>query len=89
MNHDSTPRWKKIIIAVSIVPLLWWPVSLLHDTGYLFTGTKRVLMMLFPFYALLSVWIAWYCRNDRPEVMWILLVLLWMSYAAIFTLAAF
>lgn len=88
MANDHTSRWKKILIGVSILPLLWWPVSLLHDTGYLFTGTKQALMMIFPFYALLSVGIAWYCRDDRPEIMWLLLLLLWLSYAAIFTMAA-
>ncbi len=88
MQNNSTPRWKKILIGVSLLPLLWWPVSLLHDTGYLFTGTKRILMILFPFYALISIGLAWHCRDDRPEVMWVLLAVLWLSYAAIFTLAA-
>ena len=87
-NHYITPRWKKIVIGLSIVPLLWWPVSLLHDTNYLFNGTERVLMIIFPFYALISIAMAWYCREERPEVMWVLLVLLWLSYAAIFTMAA-
>ncbi len=88
MQNNSTPRWKKILIGVSLLPLLWWPVSLLHDTGYLFTGTKRILMILFPFYALISIGLAWLCRDDRPEVMLVLLAVLWLSYAAIFTLAA-
>ena len=88
MEHDKTPSWKKWIIGISLLPLLWWPVSILHDSAYLFNGTKRMLMILFPFYALGSVAIAWYCRNERPEIMWILLILLWLSYAAIFALAA-
>lgn len=89
MDSSSQPsKWKKIVIGLSLLPLLWWPVSLLHDTGYLFTGTKRVLMILFPFYALMSLGLAWYCRDDRPEVMWVLLVVLWLSYAAVFTMAA-
>lgn len=76
------------MIVLSALPLLWWPVSLLHDSAFLFSGTKRVLMMLFPFYAILSLGFAWYCRNERREVMWVLLVVLWLSYAAIYTLAA-
>lgn len=88
MAHDPSPRWKKIIILLSIVPLLWWPVSLMHDTGFVFNEAARLLMFLFPFYALPSVAFAWYCREERPEVMWVLLILLWLSYAAIFTLAA-
>jgi len=88
MKRDHTPGWKKIVIALSVLPLLWWPVSLLHDTGFLFTGIKRVLMMLFPIYALLSLGLAWYCRNERPEVMWVLLIVLWLSYAGIFTMVA-
>lgn len=87
-NKEHTPRWIKLLIGLSVLPLLWWPVSLLHDTGYLLSGVKRVLMMLFPFYALLSLGFAWHCRNERREVMWVLLVLLWLSYAAIYTLAS-
>lgn len=88
MEHEHTPRWKKLVIWMSLLPLLWWPVSILHDSAYLWDGTKRLLMILFPFYALGSVLLAWHCRNERPEVMWILLILLWFSYAAIFAVAA-
>lgn len=88
MEREHTPRWKKLVIWLSLLPLLWWPVSLLHDSAYLWDGTKRILMILFPFYALGSVLLAWHCRNERPEVMWILLILLWFGYAAIFALAA-
>lgn len=88
MEHENTPRWKKLVIWLSLLPLLWWPVSILHDSAYLWDGTKRLLMTLFPFYALGSVLLAWHCRNERPEVMWILLILLWFSYAAIFAVAA-
>ena len=84
----NSERWIKLLIVLSALPLLWWPVSLLHDSAFLFSDTKRVLMMLFPFYAILSLGFAWYCRNERREVMWVLLVVLWLSYAAIYTLAA-
>ena len=88
MEQNETPRWKKLVISLSLLPLLWWPVSIIHDSAYLFNGTKRLLMVLFPFYALGSVVMAWFCRNERPEIMWILLILLWLSYAAIFAIAA-
>lgn len=88
MYHDKTPRWKNLMIWLSLLPLLWWPVSILHDSAYLFNGTKRLLMVIFPFYAFGSVLIAWFCRNERPEIMWVLLILLWLSYAAIFAVAA-
>ena len=45
-------------------------------------------MLMFPLYALGSVVMAWYCREERPEIMWVLLVLLWLSYGAIFAMAA-
>ena len=88
MEYEKTPRWKKLLIGLSLLPLLWWPVSVLHDSAFIFNGTKRLLMILFPFYALGSVAMAWHCRNERPEVMWVLLILLWLSYAAIFIMAA-
>ena len=87
-DREITPRWIKLLIGLSALPLLWWPVSLLHDTGYVLNGTERVLMMIFPFYALISLALAWHCRNERREVMWVLLVVLWLSYAAIYVLAA-
>ena len=88
MEQIPTPRWKRLMIWLSLLPLLWWPVSLLHDSAYLWDGTKRLLMIIFPFYALGSVFLAWHCRTERTEIMWILLLLLWLSYAAIFALAA-
>ncbi len=87
-DRENTPHWIKVLIGLSALPLLWWPVSLLHDTAFVFSGTKRVLMMLFPLYAILSLAFAWYFRNDRREVMWVLLAVLWLSYAAIYTLAS-
>ena len=88
MEPSNNPRLMKTIILLSLLPLLWWPVSLLHDTGFVFNGTARVLMLAFPFYAIITTALAWHCRNERPEVMWVLLVVLWLSYAAIFSLAA-
>ena len=88
MEQEKTPRWKKLIIWLSLLPLLWWPVSIIHDSAYLWDGTKRLLMILFPFYALGSVLLAWHCRNERPEAMGIIILLLWFSYAAIFAVAA-
>lgn len=85
---QQTPRWKKLLIGLSLLPLLWWPVSLLHDSAFVFNGTKRLLMILFPFYAIGSIALAWHCRNERPEVMWILIIVLWLSYASIFAIAA-
>lgn len=87
-NKEHSPRWIKFVIGLSALPLLWWPVSLLHDSGFLFKSNVRVLMMVFPFYVLLSLFFAWHCRHERREVMWVLLVLLWLSYGAIYALAA-
>ena len=87
-DKEHTPGWIKLLIGLSALPLLWWPVSLLHDTGFVFDGTVRMLVMLFPFYAILSLGFAWHCRNERREAMWVLLVLLWLSYGAIYTLAS-
>lgn len=87
-SQEHTPRWIKLVIGLSALPLLWWPVSLLHDSGFVMDRMKRLLMMLFPIYAILSLALAWHCRNERREVMWVLLVVLWLSYAAIYALAS-
>ena len=87
-DKQHTPSWIKLMIGLSALPLLWWPVSLLHANSNLFTSSKRMLMMIFPFYTLISLALAWHCRNERREVMWVLLVVLWLSYGAIFALAA-
>lgn len=88
MKDDHSPRWKKLLIGLSLLPLLWWPVSLMHARGGALDETERLLMMIFPFYTLITVGLAWYCRDERPEVMWVLLVVLWLSYAATYALAA-
>ena len=87
-SQEHTPRWIKLVIGLSALPLLWWPVSLLHDSGFVMDRMKRLLMMLFPLYAILSLALAWHCRHERREVMWVLLVVLWLSYAAIYALAS-
>lgn len=49
-------------------------------------STEGFLIRYFPFFALAAGGLAWFSYPDRPVVSWILLVVLALSYAAVFFL---
>lgn len=70
----------KWICVLSTLPVLLWPFVLgLLPSAH--TALQRFVVMGMPVYAITCGYLANYAYKERPEVGWILIVLLWLSYA--------
>lgn len=79
----STPRWFTAMIILLMLPLFQFPFLL----GRTDPGTPaRVMLWVYPFYALVAGYLAWQCYPQRHALAWILLVLLVLSHASIWYL---
>lgn len=80
MPENPVPVVFKAADIVSALPVLAFPWLL---TGDVPSGEYHTLLWLYPFYVLLSAWCAWKCYASRPALAWILVVLMWLSHAAV------
>ncbi len=85
-RYPSTdaPLWVKILIIVLILPVFSTPALLSalpqgHDEW-------RTIVWGYPFYLLLSGWLAWISYNSRPSIAWILMILMVLSTVAMWYL---
>lgn len=76
------PWWMWIIIIVCMLPGLAFPamVSLITDPNPIVKG----LVWFYPFYVLMSGFLAWQCYERRTAMSWIILVLLLLSHACFY-----
>lgn len=86
-HNDNKPLWFKIICAVSIIPVLSWP--LMMQTSAPFDEPENpanLLLLIFPIYVVLSIYLAYKCYGERPAVSNVLLAVLWLAFIAIWFL---
>ncbi|MDE6417534.1 MAG: hypothetical protein K2K68_11000 [Duncaniella sp.] len=85
-RYPSTdaPTWVKILIIILLLPVFSTPALL----SALPQGHEewRTIVWCFPFYLLMSGWLAWISYNSRQTVAWILMVLMVLSTAAVWML---
>lgn len=82
-QKPSTPKWFAAIIVILLLPLGQFPYLLnLCQEG----SQARVFLWIYPFYALLSGYLAYICYPQRRLIAWILLLLLIMSHLSIWWL---
>lgn len=84
MEENKMPLWVKVLIVVMMLPLVGFP-SLL--SGLPEDHTVRLLVWLYPVYVIISGICAWMCWRQRPEITWILLILMLLSNLGVFYLA--
>lgn len=77
----KTPVWMTIVIIIFLLPVFAFPV-LLADLPVGDTPLKTF-VWIYPFYMLLSAWLAWNAYPQRPYVSWILLTLMALSSMAV------
>ncbi|MDE5785518.1 MAG: hypothetical protein K2H98_03210 [Duncaniella sp.] len=80
----DTPLWIKVLIIILLLPLFSTPALLSalppdHQEW-------RSIVWGYPFYLILSGWLAWKSYSSRPAVAWILMILMVMSTAAMWML---
>ncbi len=84
-NNQRPPVAFRIIVALTVAPLLLWPMLLSDMPTY--DETLHALVACLPAYVLLSGYIAYQSYGERREVSWILISVAWISYAALAWLA--
>lgn len=78
------PLWKKCLVIVAVLPVLAFPwlLSLCPQDN----STTMYLLWAYPFAEIGSGVLAWLCQKQRPEVSWILIVLMLLMHGAILLL---
>lgn len=81
---SRTPLWMTVIILLFLLPVFSFPLLL----GNIPAGdeTLKTFVWIYPFYMLLSAWLAWNAYGRRAYVSWILILLMGLSTAAVWTL---
>lgn len=85
MPDRHPPFWVTLIIVIVALPLLALPILLNMAAPQ--AGVVRALIWIYPFYMLLSAWLAYKAWAGKPDVTWILITVMLLSTAAIFLLA--
>ncbi|MGN0219052.1 MAG: hypothetical protein ACI4AX_02070 [Muribaculaceae bacterium] len=82
-NYTKAPCWLVIVTVIAMLPVLAFPMLLDGQAG---DKESRALLWLYPFYVIVSGICAVICYRQRPEVTWILLILMILSHAAMWIL---
>lgn len=78
---SKMPVWALVLIVGSVLPVIGWPWYMSRfDFGK--PEQTTFLAVVFPIYAVLCGYLAYKCYPFRKEVTYILLSILWLSYAA-------
>lgn len=85
MEQQKTPLWFKILALVLMLPVFGLPTLLSGLDGA--ENAVRLLVWLYPAYVILSGICALLCYRSRPELAWILLILMLLSHAGVYYLA--
>lgn len=78
------PKWVAVIAVAFALPLLAFPVlmDMIPDDGI-----NVALLKIYPIYVIVSCVLAWMCYPQRRDMMWILLILVLLSHASMWSLA--
>lgn len=82
------PLWVKLLIIASCLPVLALPL-LISRTRPGFAGGP--FLMIYPMYVIASAFFAWhsYRQEDRKDLAWILISLMWLTHAAMWALVLY
>lgn len=83
-RYGRTPVWMVIVIIMIMLPVFQMPMLLGACPADM--GGIRTLVWGYPFYVLLTGWLAYVSYPSRPTISWILLVIMLMSHLAIYML---
>lgn len=80
---NPVPVWMKLLIIVCALPVLAFPKLMALCAPH---STAETLLWLYPFYVLLSAVLEWRCWSRRPELTWVLLVVMLLTHGAMWIL---
>lgn len=81
--HPRTPWWMTALIILITVPLLAYPMALSTLPA---DHEAKTLIWLYPAYVIAAGICAWISYPRRPEITWILIVLMILSHAGVYYL---
>ncbi len=85
-NRDRhVPWWMLLIIIVAALPALFLPSYAAIAAGPV-PESKKLFLWLYPFYLIVAGFLAWQCYGRRTVMSWILVVLMFMTDAAMYLL---
>ena len=86
-RRPRVPSWFAIVGAASFITVLVWPWMIASSDALDNPGdTTNLLLLTFPVYAVVSIYLAYRTIDDRPYVAVILILLLWLSFGAMWLL---
>lgn len=83
-SHAKPPTWVTILILILALPIFQLP-WLMGETGS--DNPAHTLVTIYPFYVILSAYLAYICYATRPLVSWILMCLMVLSHLSMAYLA--
>ncbi len=75
----------KAAIIIAALPIVAYPALLSAAPE---NGQVEVFLILYPIYVLVATVCAWLCRQRRPEVAWILVVITLLTHVAMWLLVS-
>ncbi|MCM1137339.1 MAG: hypothetical protein NC221_04570 [Duncaniella sp.] len=80
----KTPAWMTILIIIVLLPIFSIPALLNQIPPE--DDTLKTITWCYPFYLLLSGYLAWFAYPQRPYISWILIALMVLSSIAVWML---
>lgn len=71
-----------MLVITALSAVAWLPYALAQFKQPEIPSDTWVLTLLYPIYAILSVYLAYKCYNDRSFLSWILIIFVWLSLIA-------
>ncbi len=82
-SYKRPPWWMTIVILVMLLPLFSWPMVIASLPAADDGNNWKMLIYIFPIYAILSAYYSYRCYMERRELSIILLALLLLAYLGI------
>ena len=78
---NTAPKWVTFLILIFTLPIFTLPSLLAQCSGS--DDMPRTLVWIYPFYMILSAFLAWKAYPQRPYLTWVLLAVMILSSVAI------
>lgn len=86
-HRPPVPTWFSIAAAASFIPVLVWPWMIASSGAFDDPGNmSNLLLITFPVYAVLSIYLSYRSIAERPYIAVILIAILWLSFGALWLL---
>lgn len=80
-KYSKMPLWAKLLVIAAVLPLGAYTWLLAHSSR-----GSAAFLVFYPLYVIASAICAWISWPDRREIYWILIILLFLTHAAMFAL---